>query len=149
MAALSTKLSIGGATAGATVTTSPQPAPTTLGDGSPNWLFENQWWLDQAGDWVQTKVGKAGWLDVSNGVVTIGNRAYGSAGADVISGGNGADRIDAGDGNDTVDGGQGKDWIDGGAGNDTLSGGAGDDILYGGDGGDTLYGGAGQDELHG
>jgi predicted extracellular nuclease len=80
----------------------------------------------------------------------------GTAGDDVLRGGNGVDVIMGLGGNDTITGGNGSDVICGGAGNDTLTGdngtdlllgGFGDDVLRGGNGGDTLTGGPGTDVL--
>jgi hypothetical protein len=73
----------------------------------------------------------------------------GTAGTDIILGGNGNDVIDGGAGNDLLLGGNGNDTIDGGAGNDLLFGGSGNDTLYGGAGDDLLDGGNGDDVLDG
>ena len=84
--------------------------------------------------------------------------AYGSNGADNLSGTTGADRLWGLNGNDSVSGGAGNDTVLGGSGNDTLNGdanndlldgGTGSDLLQGGDGNDTLLGGAGSDTLGG
>ncbi|QRM30659.1 PQQ-dependent sugar dehydrogenase [Microvirga sp. VF16] len=93
--------------------------------------------------------------------------AIGSAGADVMKGGNGndsfrglagSDRVDAGLGNDTLMGGSendtligsaGKDRLYGDTGNDSLEGGNDADLLNGGTGNDRLLGGLGQDSLTG
>ncbi|MBF9197231.1 calcium-binding protein [Microvirga terrestris] len=107
---------------------------------------------------------------------SLDERATGSAGADVMKGGNGSDsfnglagndRIEAGLGNDTLMGGSendtldaggsndrlsgetGNDWLLGGLGNDTAEGGSGNDMLNGGAGNDQLIGGLGKDTLTG
>jgi Ca2+-binding RTX toxin-like protein len=99
----------------------------------------------------------------------------GSAGIDIIGGGDGNDSIDAGDGDDHISGGSGADTINGGSGNDVIvggnqgevtdspgvvrpggadlgdliDGGDGDDVIYGNEGNDILLGGAGNDTIHG
>lgn len=102
----------------------------------------------------------SGTSDVSGGV-------YGSAGDDMLFGGNLADVMHGGDNADTVrgfdgddsltgdagqdmlGGGNGNDTLDGGTENDTLNGGAGNDVLIGGNGNDSLFGGADDDNLTG
>jgi Ca2+-binding RTX toxin-like protein len=63
----------------------------------------------------------------------------GTAGDDVLQGGNrddtlsglaGSDTLYGGDGNDLLLGGDGSDYLNGGLGNDTLDGGAGDDSVF-------------------
>lgn len=73
----------------------------------------------------------------------------GTAGDDIIAGGNGDDVIVGLDGNDTITGGNGTDTICGGDGNDSLDGGNGADYLDGGQGADSLAGGRGPDRLNG
>jgi Ca2+-binding RTX toxin-like protein len=79
----------------------------------------------------------------------------GTAGTNIIWGGDGDDLIVGGTGDDLIIGGLGNDWINGNAGNDILSGGdeagvdTGNDTLYGGTGHDLLYGGKGNDYLDG
>jgi Ca2+-binding RTX toxin-like protein len=88
----------------------------------------------------------------------------GSAGGQVINGGNGGDMLVGTAGNDTMDGGNADDTLRGMAGDDLLSdtgtdqtngssdsleGGAGNDTLRGNLGNDTLTGGTGNDELVG
>jgi Ca2+-binding RTX toxin-like protein len=86
---------------------------------------------------------------------------YGYAGADSISGFGGADALDGGDGDDTLSGGEGSDVVTGAGGADRIGGGAGDDLLSGGDGNDIItqdaedggadriFGGAGSDFIWG
>ena len=73
----------------------------------------------------------------------------GTAGDDVLTGGDGNDHIRGGDGNDTLNGGAGKDHIKGGSGDDTIDGGLGNDKIDGGKGDDTILGGAGNDHIKG
>jgi len=82
-------------------------------------------------------------------LTTIGARAYGGDGDDVLVGGAGHDILDGGLGNDEVNGGAGNDRLLGGMGGDALFGGDGRDYLDGGDGDDRLFGGAGDDTLFG
>ncbi|WP_225200042.1 calcium-binding protein [Herbaspirillum sp. alder98] len=71
------------------------------------------------------------------------------AGNDYLDGGNGNDWLYAGAGNDSLVGGDGEDRLYGKAGDDMLQGGEGDDLLNGGSGDDRLYGGLGNDRLRG
>ncbi|SDX74772.1 hypothetical protein SAMN05661080_01034 [Modestobacter sp. DSM 44400] len=80
----------------------------------------------------------------------------GTAGDDVLRGGNGVDVIMGLGGDDTITGGNADDVICGGAGDDTIAGDNGDDVLLGGfgedvvrgeNGSDTLIGGPGTDVL--
>ncbi len=80
----------------------------------------------------------------------------GTAGDDVLRGGNGVDVVMGLGGDDTITGGNGDDVVCGGAGNDSLTGDNGDDRLLGGfgvdrldgaDGDDTLVGGPGDDDV--
>lgn len=82
----------------------------------------------------------------------------GSAGGELLAGGNrdqtilglgGNDVLLGGNGDDLLDGGDDNDVLNGGNGDDTLLGGNGDDVLFGGRGGDTLSGGAGSDVMSG
>ena len=73
----------------------------------------------------------------------------GAGGNDTLFGGNGKDVLNGGEGNDSLNGGNGKDVLIGGAGNDTLIGGNGDDVLDGGEGNDSLDGGNGNVVLRG
>ncbi len=92
-------------------------------------------------------------------VGTPGNDVLtGTAGDDVLCGGDGNDTLSGLGGNDVLIGGLGKDAIDGGPGNDvlvggfdrdTLLGGPGNDRLFGGEASDTLDGGPGDDALFG
>lgn len=84
------------------------------------------------------------------------NRLVGGAGADRLEGqgGNdtllgraGRDHLQGNDGDDRLEGDGGNDELHGGSGNDVLRGGAGDDILTGGAGDDRIIGGAGTDLL--
>lgn len=68
---------------------------------------------------------------------------------DIICGGDGDDILSGGDGDDRLDGGEGADEIDGGVGHDTGRGAGGNDNLEGGDGNDSLDGGEGKDRLAG
>lgn len=72
----------------------------------------------------------------------------GTAGADVLIGGQANNVIEAGDGRDFVEGGAGSDTLYGGLGADTLWGGGVGDTLYGGSGADTLWGGGGGLEFY-
>lgn len=73
----------------------------------------------------------------------------GTAGDDVLTGGDGADLIDGLDGDDQLAGGAGDDLLRGGTGDDVLGGGSGADSLAGGKGSDALSGGSGDDLLTG
>ena len=73
----------------------------------------------------------------------------GGGGSDVIEGGGGDDRLGGGRGDDLVDGGAGSDAVFGGKQNDVVRGGDGDDFVYGNPGRDSLGGGAGADLLTG
>ena len=60
------------------------------------------------------------------------DRLYGEAGNDTLIGANGNDHLYGGSGNDRLEGGDGADWIVPDAGNDTIFGGAGTDtVAYG------------------
>ena len=74
-------------------------------------------------------------------------RIEGTAGDDVIVGGDGRQSIDGGDGDDRICGKGGNDVIDGSAGDDRLSGGRGEDFIFGEDGDDLILGGPGPDFL--
>lgn len=69
----------------------------------------------------------------------------GSAGANLILGGDGNDIIDGRGGSDVIFGGAGNDVVNGGTGSDLLFGDAGNDIIRGGAGVDIVSGGAGND----
>ena len=69
----------------------------------------------------------------------------GSAGANLILGGEGNDILDGRGGSDVIFGGAGNDVVYGGAGSDLLFGDAGNDIVRGGAGVDIVSGGAGND----
>ncbi len=71
----------------------------------------------------------------------------GTAGADILSGGEGDDFVFALAGHDRLSGGEGDDHLYGGDHDDRLSGGGGDDVLKGGPGADELTGGSGADLL--
>lgn len=73
----------------------------------------------------------------------------GTAGDDVLVGGNGVDVIMGLGGDDVILGGNAADVVCGGAGDDDLSGERGDDLLLGGFGADLLEGGPGSDTLIG
>ena len=64
----------------------------------------------------------------------------GSAGNDILSGGNGNDTLNGGEHSDSLSGALGADILNGGQGGDSLNGGFGADILNGGAGGDFLTG---------
>ncbi|TRO35078.1 HlyJ hemolysin-like protein [Pseudomonas sp. ALS1131] len=75
----------------------------------------------------------------------------GTAGNDLLQGGNGGDVLFGDAGNDRLEGGNGDDTLDGGTGNDTLVGGRGDDtyIFAAGGGQDVIdNSGGGADTLH-
>lgn len=74
---------------------------------------------------------------------------HGTAGNDVLTGGNAGDVLDGGAGDDALHGNGREDCLDGGTGNDALAGGDGADRLVGGAGSDTLRGGPGPDLLVG
>jgi hypothetical protein len=76
----------------------------------------------------------------------------GSAGPNVLDGGDGDDTIDGREGNDLLQGGatgSGSDHLLGGDGADDLRGGPGDDLAEGGPGDDTVLGQGGTDTLVG
>lgn len=81
----------------------------------------------------------------------------GTAGSDVLTGGDGDDFIFGNGGSDTMSGGNGNDTIystnlagSGGDGaGDVMNGGPGNDIMFGSDGNDKLNGGDGNDQLSG
>jgi len=86
------------------------------------------------------------------------NLITGTAGDDVLAGGNGRnlilglagdDTITGGNADDCIIGGSGDDIIRGLNGNDFIAGNNGDDELYGGDGNDVLAGGADNDIIQG
>ncbi len=79
----------------------------------------------------------------------FGDRSFGNAGRDSLSGGADSVILLAGDVMDSLSGGAGSDTLLGGDVMDSLSGGAGRDTLLGGDAMDTLIGGAGHDTLSG
>lgn len=74
---------------------------------------------------------------------------FGDEGNDTLDGGAGNDELHGDTGNDSLIGGAGVDFLDGGEGNDTLDGGVDRDLLFGGDGDDVLIGGAADDFLQG
>lgn len=74
---------------------------------------------------------------------------FGDDGNDTLSGGAGNDEIHGDFGDDNLDGGDGIDFVDGGEGNDTLNGGNDNDILFGNEGDDLVEGGEGHDILLG
>jgi Ca2+-binding RTX toxin-like protein len=74
---------------------------------------------------------------------------YGTAGNDVLIGGNRPQILMGLGGNDTLRGGNAGDCLVGGDGDDKLYGGNAKDILLGGDGDDLLDGGNGKDVLDG
>ena len=74
---------------------------------------------------------------------------YGTAGNDVIHGGNHPQIIMGLGGDDSLYAGNSGDCLVGGDGNDKLYGDNGTDILIGGDGNDYLDGGNGKDDLDG
>lgn len=86
-----------------------------------------------------------------NDVLYGGNQAQvimGLGGDDVIHGGNSGDCLVGGDGNDKLYGGNAKDTLIGGAGDDYLDGGNGKDTLDGGgDAVDVCDGGNGKDTV--
>lgn len=73
----------------------------------------------------------------------------GTAGIDVLAGGNCADEIDGGGGDDTIDARNGNDVVNGAEGNDHIVAGGGDDVIWAGLGDDVVYGGAGADQIWG
>jgi Ca2+-binding RTX toxin-like protein len=77
----------------------------------------------------------------------IAVHGFGSAGDDVLLGGDGDDVLGGGDGSDVIFAGSGDNVALGGAGDDVLRGEEGDDVLDGGAGDDILIGGAGDDVL--
>ena len=73
----------------------------------------------------------------------LGDKITGQAGNDSLSGGGGADTLGGGDGHDTLRGGAGADVLYGAAGNDVLRGNGGNDVLTTGDGADRVVFGTG------
>ena len=65
--------------------------------------------------------------EITGDSAVTGNKLWGLAGNDELSGGEGADQLDGGEGADQLDGGMGDDQLDGGAGADELTGGDGND----------------------
>ncbi len=88
--------------------------------------------------------GLAATIDIANPAAAQDQLAINGLGGDDVITGTGltADSIGF-----RADGGDGADVINGGDGNDTLLGGAGDDILNGGPGVDALDGGPGNNVL--
>ena len=88
--------------------------------------------IAEVAELVCTKTGTAGpdLLIGGNGDDVL----CGLGGKDILIGGKGADILIGGDGNDLLSGGPGADQLDGGAGNDLLTGGPGADTLDGGPG---------------
>jgi hypothetical protein len=81
---------------------------------------------------------------------TTGNdKLKGTAGDDVICGGEGNDKIDGKKGNDVILGGGGNDKLEGGKGIDDVLGQAGDDKVIGNNDDDRLSGGDGVDKVNG
>ena len=78
-------------------------------------------------------------LEVNAGGLGAGTAlvAYGTTGADSLTGGAGNDRLFGDAGTDTLVGGEGADLLDGGLGADTLTGGVGGDLYYVDDAGDV------------
>jgi Ca2+-binding RTX toxin-like protein len=81
--------------------------------------------------------------------VIKGEKVVGTAGIDILKGGNSNDELYGQAGNDRLHGGAGHDDLKGGVGNDKLYGGSGNDELEGGAGKDRLDGGSGRNELEG
>ena len=88
-------------------------------------------------------------VDLTTGEPPIDGDIVGTAGADVLAGGEGDDTISGLAGNDRLSGDAGDDTLYGGLGDDLLAGGIGDDALDGGAGNDLLAGGAGDDVIDG
>ena len=79
---------------------------------------------------VDLDLGTASGADGNDTLISI-EKIFGSAYADMLTGGTGNDSLYGGAGNDKVNGGGGDDFIEGGAGDDTLDGGAGlDRVSY-------------------
>lgn len=78
-----------------------------------------------------------------------GDTINGGRGNDLLFGNAGADSIDGEEGNDILHGGSGSDELAGGSGNDAIFAGDGDDALSGEDGNDLLHGESGRDLLRG
>ncbi|MGI9606272.1 MAG: transglycosylase family protein [Acidimicrobiales bacterium] len=102
-------------------------------------------------------IGTAG-VDVMTGGNVTKDMFFGLGGDDVISGAGGNDIICGGEGNDIIVAGAGDDRVDGQGGSDDIDlqsgedqgrGGAGNDRLVGGTGDDHLQGGIGADRLSG
>ena len=77
------------------------------------------------------------------------NMGFGYGGNDSLTGTAGWDLIKGGDGNDVLSGKAGQDRLHGDDGNDRLRGMGGTDLLYGGDGNDRLNGGLDNDTMTG
>ncbi|MEW6248926.1 MAG: calcium-binding protein [Nitrospirota bacterium] len=90
-----------------------------------------------------------GTILTASDVAAQGLDLIGTAGNDILSGGEFYRRAFGLTGNDQMTGGSGNNVLDGGSGNDTLSGLEGADTLLGKDGADQLFGGAGDDALDG
>ncbi|MHA7774583.1 VWA domain-containing protein [Roseibium sp. M-1] len=73
----------------------------------------------------------------------------GSAGDNILEGGDESDLLDGREGNDTLRGDNGNDILKGGGGDDILSGGDGEDLIFAGSGNDTVFGGDGFDRIYG
>lgn len=80
----------------------------------------------------------------------LANTQHGTAGADILTGGDDGNLFLAGGGNDVMTGGAGADIFDGGAGADRMHGGGGNDSYYVDDAGDLIFEGADQgvDTVH-
>ncbi len=92
-------------------------------------------------------VGTAG-DDVLNGG-ELYRGIYGLDGHDVLTGGAIDNVLDGGGGNDVIVGNGGVDQLSGGTGDDVMRGGTGEDVLLGGIGEDHLFGEDGDDQLDG
>ncbi|MFV0513577.1 MAG: TRAP transporter substrate-binding protein DctP [Jhaorihella sp.] len=105
----------------------------------------------QAREWLDA-LAAAG--DATTPAGTAGDDVLeGGEGADLLEGLDGADRLLGMGGNDTLEGGDGPDTINGGDGDDLIRGGATEadrrDVIYGGAGNDSIDGGYGNDLIYG
>lgn len=77
----------------------------------------------------------------------LGNRIWGTAARNILSGAGGADELYGFEGQDRLDGGEGDDWLDGGTGADTMIGGAGNDGYMVDNAGDRIIDTGGEDTV--
>ena len=86
--------------------------------------------------------------DILNGG-NAGEIFYGFAANDIINAGEGNNNLFGGDGDDILNSGSGNDLLNAGKGNDTINAGEGNNQLYGDEGNDILTAGSGDDVMYG